>query len=76
MAGAAIGGFVTIGSLVGGPVTGAAMNPARYLAPAIAEGKLGLWWVYFAGALIGAALAALLYEKLRNEKRAKRHQAA
>jgi aquaporin NIP len=67
MAGAAIGGMVTVGALVGGPVTGAAMNPARYLAPAFAEGKLELWWVYLAGAFIGAALAAVLYEKIRCE---------
>lgn len=67
MAGAAIGGMVMVGSWVGGPVTGAAMNPARYLAPAIAEGKLEYWWVYLGGAFIGAAIAALLYEKIRCE---------
>lgn len=65
MAGAAIGGYVLIGSLVGGPVTGSAMNPARYLAPAIVEGKLEFYWIYLLGAFIGAALAGLLYEMIR-----------
>ena len=67
MAGAAIGGMVGIGSLVGGPFSGAAMNPARYLAPAFAEGKMEFWWVYLGGTFIGAALAAVLYEKIRCE---------
>lgn len=69
MAGAAIGGFVIIGSLVGGPVTGAAMNPARYLAPAFAEGKWEGGWIYLGGAFTGATLAALLYEKIRQSDR-------
>ena len=63
--GASIGAMVTLDSLVGGPVTGAAMNPARYLAPALTEGKLDFWWIYLAGAFIGAALAGLFYEKIR-----------
>jgi MIP family channel proteins len=72
MAGAAIGGYVAIGSMVGGPLTGAAMNPARYLAPAVFEGSAGHWWVYLPAAFLGAVLAAMLYERLRNEKRARR----
>jgi MIP family channel proteins len=66
MAGAAIGGIVMIGSLVGGPLTGAAMNPARFLAPALAEWNLDLWPAYLAGPFVGAAMAALLYEKIRS----------
>jgi len=72
IAGAAIGGYVAIGSTIGGPLTGAAMNPARYLAPAFTEGKLELGWVYLPAAFLGAGLAAMLYKKFRNEKGARR----
>jgi len=48
----AIGGAVTLGALVGGPVTGASMNPARSLAPALVSGDLGSLWVYLAGPII------------------------
>lgn len=67
MAGAAIGAAVTIGAFVGGPMTGASMNPARSLAPAIFEGRLGGLWVYIAGPMIGAVLAAIVYEQIRCE---------
>jgi len=65
MIASAIGGMVLLGSIVGGPITGAAMNPARYLAPALTEGKWQGWWIYLAGAFIGAILAAILYEKTK-----------
>ncbi|UCG31998.1 MAG: aquaporin [Phycisphaerales bacterium] len=53
--------------LVGEPFTGAAMNPARAFGPLIAGGRLTLhlWsqhWVYWAGPLAGALIAAALYE--------------
>ncbi len=65
MAGAAIGSTVTLAAYVGGPVTGAAMNPARALAPAFAEGQLTSLWIYFVGPLVGAVAAAKLYEWIR-----------
>jgi aquaporin NIP len=65
MAGAAIGGAVAFAALVGGPVTGASMNPARSLAPAIAEGRLGDLWIYFVGPAIGAIAAVLAYNAIR-----------
>lgn len=65
MAGAAIGGTVALAAFVGGPVTGASMNPARSLAPAIAEGRLGDLWIYFVGPAIGAIAAALVYNAIR-----------
>lgn len=65
MAGAAIGGTVMLAAWVGGPVTGASMNPARSLAPAVFEGRLDMIWIYFLGPCIGAVLAALFYETIR-----------
>lgn len=67
MAGAAIGGTVALAAFIGGPITGASMNPARSLAPAIAQGTLSSIWIYFAAPVIGAVLAALLYEWVRCE---------
>lgn len=67
MAGAAIGATVCFCAFVGGPVTGASMNPARSLAPAIFQGTLNDIWVYFVGPAIGASLAALVYQKIRSD---------
>lgn len=65
MAGAAIGSTVTIAAFVGGPVTGASMNPARSFAPAFAEGHLSSFWIYTIGPVAGAIFAAKLYEWIR-----------
>lgn len=62
-AGLAIGLVLTIDILVGGPLTGASMNPARTLGPALAAGDLSYVWMYFVGPLAGGALAALIYDK-------------
>ena len=57
MAGTAIGGTVAIGALFGGPISGASMNPARSLAPAIVSGELSHLWIYLAAPVLGALLA-------------------
>ena len=57
MAGVAVGGTVALMALVFGPVSGASMNPARSLGPALVSGELGVIWLYFAGPLAGALLA-------------------
>lgn len=64
-----IGGFgiglaVLMGILVGGPLTGAAMNPARAFGAALASGTWAHHWVYWTGPLSGGALAALVYKSL------------
>ncbi|GIW34388.1 MIP/aquaporin family protein [Meiothermus sp.] len=67
-AGLAIGLAVTMDILAGGPISGAAMNPARVLGPAIIGGEWNAHWVYWAGPLVGAGLAALLYDFLYSRK--------
>jgi MIP family channel proteins len=62
--GLAIGLALAAGILLGGPLTGGALNPARWFGPA---GVTGLWdngWVWIIGPLLGAALAALFYRYL------------
>jgi aquaporin NIP len=63
----AIGGTVGLDALFGGPVTGASMNPARSLGPALASGELSDLWLYLLGPLVGAALGALAYQLVRGE---------
>ncbi|MCB0404862.1 MAG: aquaporin [Bdellovibrionales bacterium] len=65
MAGMAIGGIVSVAAYVGGPLTGASMNPARSLAPALFEHRMGGLWVYFLGPALGTVVAALVYEWIR-----------
>jgi MIP family channel proteins len=60
--GFAIGLTVMVDILLGGPLTGAAMNPAREFGPALASGYWTNWEVYWIGPIIGGCIAALLYE--------------
>ena len=62
----AIGGTVALGALVGGPVSGASMNPARSIGPALVSGELDALWIYLVGPVIGAIAAALVYRFLRS----------
>ena len=63
--GALLAGFaVAMCVLVGGPVSGAALNPARWLGPAVISGDFYDWWVYAVGPLAGGLLAAVLYSQL------------
>ena len=68
LAGLFIGLTVTLDILAGGPITGAAMNPARFLGPAIMGGGLENFWLYLVGPLAGASIAALLYHHVLAEK--------
>jgi aquaporin Z len=52
-----VGSFIALAGLVGAPVSGASMNPARSLAPALVTGDWTAWWVYLAGPVAGAAIA-------------------
>jgi aquaporin NIP len=63
----AIGATVALDALVGGPVSGASMNPARSLGPALAAAEFDSLWVYLLAPLIGAAFGAFAYRFVRGE---------
>lgn len=52
-----VGGVVALEAAMGGPITGASMNPARSFGPALASGIWTVHWLYWAAPLLGAALA-------------------
>lgn len=59
MAGVAVGSTIALNALFAGPLTGASMNPARSLAPALVSGNVGGLWIYVLAPFIGAYLAIL-----------------
>jgi MIP family channel proteins len=61
LGGMAIGLAVAADILVGGPLTGAAMNPARWFGPAVASGHYDNWYVWWVGPLIGAIVGAVIF---------------
>jgi aquaporin Z len=73
LAGVAIGGTVAFEALMGGPVSGASMNPARSLGPALVgavagSGGLGALWVYLVGPTLGAVLAVPAYRAVYGDR--------
>jgi len=64
----AIGGTVALDALFGGPISGASMNPARSLGPALVAVNLDAVWVYLTAPLAGATLGALAYQLVRGEQ--------
>jgi MIP family channel proteins len=64
IAGFGIGLSITLGIMVIGPFTGAAINPARAFGPALAASHWANWSVYWIGPLAGGFIAALLYDSL------------
>lgn len=59
-----IGLTVTLDILCGGPFTGAAMNPARYMGPALFGGGLSQAWLYWIAPTVGGVVAALFYKEV------------
>jgi MIP family channel proteins len=68
IAGFGIGLSITLGILVAGPLTGAALNPARAFGPALAATHWAHQGVYWVGPLAGGFLAGLLYDTLYLKK--------
>jgi aquaporin Z len=53
----AVGGYIAVAGLWAAPVTGASMNPARSLGPALVAGDWHGWWIYLVGPVAGGLLA-------------------
>ncbi len=73
IAGFGIGLTVMTDILLGGPLTGAAMNPARWFATAVPAGFYDNWYVYWIGPLIGAAIGGLSIRLLFAPPELERH---
>ncbi|MDO8302385.1 MAG: MIP family channel protein, partial [Sedimentisphaerales bacterium] len=63
-----IGLTVTLDILMGGPITGGAMNPARHLGPAVVGGWFKDTWIYWVGPMAGGVLAGLVYKNFLEDK--------
>jgi aquaporin TIP len=64
IAGLTIGLMISIDVFTGGPITGAAMNPARAFGPELVSGHWSNAWIYYVGPPLGGLIAALGYEFL------------
>jgi aquaporin NIP len=65
LAGLAIGAVVLVEAMFAGPVSGASMNPARSLAPALASGRLAYVWIYLSAPFAGSLSSVFLYRLMK-----------
>ena len=63
-AGLAIGATVGLEALFAGPISGASMNPARSIGPALLSGNMQFLWIYVAATFLGSVAAAWLYSHI------------
>jgi MIP family channel proteins len=63
-----IGSTVLVNALWGGPISGASMNPARSLGPALVSGIWEAHWLYWVAPILGAILGALTYQLIREPR--------
>lgn len=66
-AGIAIGAVIAFEALFAGPISGASMNPARSLAPALVSGRLSGLWIYLAAPIAGALMAIIICRCVRED---------
>jgi len=64
LAGVAVGSVIALEAMFAGPISGASMNPARSLAPALLSGHMASLWVYLVAPVIGATLAIPIFRVL------------
>jgi MIP family channel proteins len=64
LAAPAVGGAVALAALFAGPISGASMNPARSLAPALVSGQLDHVWVYLTAPFLGGVIGIFLFSAL------------
>lgn len=70
LAGVVIGAVVLLEALFAGPISGASMNPARSLGPALVSGNLSHQWVYIIAPITGAVLSILFWKVIKNKEHA------
>ena len=68
VAGIAIGSVVLLEAMFAGPITGASMNPARSIAPAIVSGNIADLWIYIFAPIIGCVLAVVTCKLVKYEQ--------
>ena len=67
LAAIAVGGYIALAGLWGAPVSGASMNPARSLGPALVLDDWTSWWAYLVGPVVGGAIAVGISYVLRGK---------
>ena len=75
-AGIAVGGTVALCALFGRPVSGASMNPAGSLGPALVSATVGGLWLYVTAPFVGAAIATLLMGVVHHRRHAEERESA
>jgi len=68
VAGIAIGSVVLLEAMFAGPITGASMNPARSIAPALVSGNIADLWIYIFAPIIGCVLAVVTCKLVKYEQ--------
>jgi aquaporin Z len=68
VAGIAIGSVVLLEAMFAGPITGASMNPARSIAPAVVSGNIADIWIYIFAPIIGCVMAVVSCKLVKDEQ--------